>query len=180
METYTKARPMVDNPDFDEQRAAALRALEGAQIDEPLVPLIAELNRLPYCFTLQCCYGHFLPEGEIDEQTLAPPPVRGRKPVEYRIAYLALCIRDDAEGRALLEAVKGLRDVERMVVQVGSADWFWDQQVNTYVVQVGLRKHKRQDSMTLDGKQARHVAHTRTLLYRHFSELVQGLLAEPE
>jgi len=177
METYTKARPFVDNPDFDVQRMAALVGLGQADLDEPLRPLVAQLNQLPYLFTLQCCYGHFVQPGEPDRHTLEPPPARGRVELEYRIAYLALCLRDDDQGRAFLEAFRGLRDVERMLVQVGSADWFWQRQVNSYVIQVSPRKHKRQDTMTLDGKQARKIAQVRVKLWRELAEMVQGLPA---
>ena len=91
MQTYTKARPIEDDPDFEARRDAARAALDLPDVDEPMVPLVEELNRLPHCFTLQCCFGHFVADGETDPRTLAPPPPMGKKSMEYNLAYVAFC-----------------------------------------------------------------------------------------
>ncbi len=175
METFTKARPIVENPGFASQRDAALLALDRSAIDAPLVPLIGDLNALPCCFTLQCCWGHFLPPGEADDHTMAAPPARGMAELEYRLAYVAFCVSDDGAGRALRDAVGELMDAEPRFVQFGSADWFWERQLNSYAIQVAPRRARGQDRMTLDGKQARLVSHARTRMFREFAELARSL-----
>ncbi len=173
MQTYTKTRPIEDNPDFEAQRDAAREALDLSTVDEPMVRLIQDLNRLPHVFTQQCCFGHFVGDGETDTSTLAPPPPMGKKPMEYRLAYLAFCVSDDDRGRAFLERVRDLRDLDPKYIQVCSADWFWDQQVNSFAIQVSPKRMRKLDSMTLDGKEIRHVSHVRTQLWRRFSDAVK-------
>lgn len=173
METFTKARPLVENPNFAGQREAALRALADADLDEPLKDLIADLNRRPCCFTLQCCWGHFLTPDEADEHTLAAPPARGKAELDYKLAYVAFCVSDDDEGRALRDEIRGLVDAEPRFVQFGSADWFWERQVNSYAIQVAPRNRRKRDRMILDGKQARLLAHARTRMFREFAELLR-------
>ena len=75
METYTIPKELVENPDFEAQKQETLAGLNREMIDAPIVAHIEALNRLPYCFTLQCCYGHFLYIGQPDPQNLAPLPV---------------------------------------------------------------------------------------------------------
>lgn len=179
MQTYTKARPIEDNPDFETQRDAARAALEISAVDEPMVPLVEALNRLPHCFTLQCCFGHFLAEGESDTRTLEPPPPMGKQSMEYRLAYVAFCVSGDDPGRAFLDAVRDLRELDPKYIQVCSADWFWDRQVNSYAIQVSPKRMRKLDAMTLDGKEIRHVSHVRTQLWRRFAALVLDEIAHP-
>ena len=60
METFTGIRAFVDHPDYRTHRQAALNSLDMETIDAPIVPIIEGMATLPYCFTLQSCYGHFL------------------------------------------------------------------------------------------------------------------------
>lgn len=173
MQTYTKARAIEVDPDFDAERDATRAGLDLDALDEPMVPLVRDLNRLPHAFTLQCCFGHFVGEGETDTHTLAPPPPTGRKTMEYRIAYVAFCVRGDERGQAFVEAVRGLRELDPKYIQVGSADWFWNRRVNSFVIQVGPKRGRKRDTMPLDGKEIRHVSHVRTQLWRRFATLVQ-------
>jgi len=173
MQTYMKARPVEDNDTFEAQRSDALAALDLSAMDEPMVSLVESLNRLPHCFTLQCCFGHFVAAGDTDTRTLAPPPPMGKTPMEYRVAYVAICIRDDEHGRGLLDRIHELRDLDPKYIQVGSADWFWERQVNSYIIQVGPKRMRKHDAMTLDGKELRHVSHVRTQLWRRFAALVR-------
>jgi hypothetical protein len=172
METFTRPRPLIDNPDFAAHRVAALDALDTAAVDAPLRDLISALNRLEHSFTLQCCWGHFRGPGEDPPQDNPPP--RGRADLEYAVAYLALAVRDDAAGEAWLETLRGLKMAEPRFVQFGSADWFWERQINSYVLQVGPKKSRRLDRMTVDGKQARLIAHARTRLFRELAVVARG------
>jgi len=60
LETFTEFKDFVANPRYNEQRQQSLSRLDIDQIDPPIIELISAFAKLPYCFTLQSCYGHFL------------------------------------------------------------------------------------------------------------------------
>ena len=59
METYAEPKPFVDNPDFYLQKRENIEGLTDGMIDPPILDIVKALNSLPFCFTLQCCFGHF-------------------------------------------------------------------------------------------------------------------------
>lgn len=68
METFTKLKPFVDNPLFEEQREITLKRLDISTIDAPIIEIVNGLANLHYCFPLQSCYGHFVYRvGQYDE-----------------------------------------------------------------------------------------------------------------
>ncbi|MCP3891675.1 MAG: hypothetical protein GY702_22820 [Desulfobulbaceae bacterium] len=77
METYTAPKPFESYPGFQTDRQLALNNLEISLVDNPLVGLIKDLNTLPYLFTLQCCYGHFL---TTDGEEISDPDFSGSWP----------------------------------------------------------------------------------------------------
>ena len=162
METFIPPKDLVDNPHYSAQRRAALADLQDAWIDAPIVEHIRTLNSLPHCFTLQCCYGHFLTSGQADPHNLEPLPV-AEVPgsVEYRIAYLALCVENSTAGRELLEVLSEVTAIDPENVQFGCATWFWERQVNSYVLQVEPDRFKDADRAVLDYEEALHIEKTR-------------------
>jgi len=89
METYTEPKDLVENPQYQDQRRKNLAGLSDDMIDEPIIGLINALNKLPHCYTLQCCYGHFVYNGQKDPHNLGPLPETDTiRKVEYRIAYI--------------------------------------------------------------------------------------------
>jgi len=60
METFTKLKTLVDDPRYVEKREESLRKLQISTIDAPIVGIIEDGAKLPYCFTLQSCYGPFI------------------------------------------------------------------------------------------------------------------------
>lgn len=103
METFTEAKKFVSDPNYLERRVRMVkeleRAINGENIDLPLVDLLLGYNSLPYCFTLQSCYGHFVYDEQRDPKNTDPIP-RPSIPnpdagVEYRIAYMAVCFRTE-------------------------------------------------------------------------------------
>jgi len=56
----------VENPQYQDQRQKSLADLNNGMIDVPIIGLINDFNRLPFCFTLQSCYGHFVYNGQND------------------------------------------------------------------------------------------------------------------
>jgi len=93
LETFIELKELVENPHYQEQRKKSLAVLTNVMIDAPIIDLIKGFNELPYCFTLQSCYGHFLYKGQEDANNLDPLPITNTiSTVEYRIAYIAFCI----------------------------------------------------------------------------------------
>jgi hypothetical protein len=174
METFGAPKALVANPDFAAQRRRSLVGLTDEMLDAPLRRLIRKLNGLPYCFTLQCCYGHFVHAGQSDPHNLAPlSTAAGLSRVTYRIAYVALCLDASIQGKQLLETLKGLPRLDPSNIQFGSAAWFWRQQVNTYALQVEPERFKFQDQAVLDGPEALKIERLRTLFFERFMDAVE-------
>lgn len=173
METFTEARELIENPRFEQDRRAALAELDLGSIDAPIVDVIATMAGLPYCFTLQSCYGHFICAPAQEPRSLEPVPVGHTGSVRYRIAYVGLCVENSPSGRELLEALRGIPKIDIDYVQFGSADWFWKDWPNSYALQVEPRRYMIQDEADLPASEAFHVQRTRDLF---FAEL-RGVLA---
>jgi len=104
METYCELKPFTENPNFDRQKEKALKKLNLNLIDAPLQPMIKQLNDLPHCFTLQCCFGHFVHDKQPDENSLEPiSKFVDTDDILYRIAYVAFCIKNSEQGKWLLQ-----------------------------------------------------------------------------
>jgi len=102
METFTEQKALSDNPNYKEQREKNLAGLTDGMIDEPIIEIINSFNGIPYCFTLQSCYGHFVHSGQTGAHNMDPLPSKiPDSKVEYRIAYIAFCIENNDNGRLL-------------------------------------------------------------------------------
>ncbi|MFN2133076.1 MAG: hypothetical protein ACK2VD_21295 [Anaerolineae bacterium] len=175
METFIEPRELVENPHYARQRRKAVHGLHDGMIDAPIVELVRRLNELPHCFTLQSCYGHFLYEGQDDPHHLGALPVTGAiARVEYRIAYLAFCVANSASGRELLAALQGITMIDPSNVQFGCATWFWERQINSYVLQVEPDRFMYQDRAMLDYGEALHIEATRDAFLARLRELLQN------
>ena len=175
METFTGVKPLVDNPDFDEQRRRCLAALDLGAIDAPLRGIIEAFTRLECCYTLQCCWGHFLPGGIGDPHTLAPLPASpAAEGVQYRIAYLALCVENNAAGRAFLDELCRIPDRDPEYIQFGCAEWFWDRVVvNSYALQVEPVRYQDRDTVMLSHPEALHVQAVRDEFFAAVREILR-------
>jgi hypothetical protein len=174
METFTEARPFVANRHFDDQRRAALLELDLSTIDPPIVEMVKGFTRLPYCFTLQSCFGHFLYPGQTDILNVDPLPVDANiEVVEYRIAYIALCIEGSAPGKALFDEMQAIAATDPENIQFGSADWFWERQLNSYALQVEPREHMFKDRCQIDYQQALLVERVRDRFFEEITGLLQ-------
>jgi len=143
-------------------------------IDAHIIELIHAFNRLSYCFTLQCCYGHFLYEGQKDDHNLDPLPITDTiAEVEYRIAYICLCIENSESGRKLLEALSQIPAIDPKNIQLCCAEWFWERQINSYALQVEPERFKHQDKAILNYKEALHIEKIRNGFFVKLQELVR-------
>ena len=167
METYTEFKSLVKNPLFNQQREKALSQLDFNAIDTPIKEIIKNFSNLSYCFTLQCCYGHFLYNDQKNPQNIEPlPKLDNISKIEYRIAYIALCIRNNKQGRMLLQKLKKIPEIDPDYVQFGCGDWFWKQQVNSYALQVEPERYKRKDKTIVNYQEALHIEKVRNEFFR--------------
>jgi hypothetical protein len=169
MDTFMAARALVAFPGYAQERERALDAIVLGDLDAPVVDVVEAFNDLPHLFTLQCCHGHFLTHPGQDEHDLAPLPAGHGGAVRYRIAYVAFCVQDCGPGRAFLERASRLPAlVDPEYVQFGCAGWFWDQWVDSYVLQVEPVAHRYKDQAALAAGEALQTQRARD---RFFEEL---------
>ncbi|MGD8520817.1 MAG: hypothetical protein PVF56_06695 [Desulfobacterales bacterium] len=177
METFTAARAFVVNPDYDEERRASLRKLDLSSIDPPIVEIVKGFAWLSYCFTLQSCYGHFLYAGQIDTHNTEPLPLgESIDNIEYRIAYLALCLEDSPAGRDLFDELGEITSVDPDYLQFGSADWFWERHLNSYALQVEPKNRMTRDRCHIDYQEALQVEKVRNRFFDELTILLQKRL----
>lgn len=163
----------MENPLFTVQKQKSLAGLSDVIIDEPIINIISSLNALHCCFTLQCCYGHFLYIGQQNKHSLDPlPRTNTISRVEYRIAYIAFCIENSETGRSLFDTLSNVTIINPDNIQFCSAEWFWERQVNSYALQVEPDRFKHQDKAFLDYKEALQVEQVRNAFFAH----LRGLL----
>ncbi len=175
METFTKAREFVENRGYVHARQKSVSGLDLASIDGPMMGIVEGFAALPHCFTLQCCYGHFLCAPEQDPHNFEPIPLGFSGPVTYRIAYIAFCLENSRRGQALRQSLARLPAVDPDYVQFGSADWFWDRWMNSYALQVEPKAHMLKDEAILGSAEA---LHTQAVRDRFFDVLRVLLAAE--
>ncbi len=177
METFTELKDLAENPHYQVQKRKILSDLNDDMIDTPIVDLINGFNKLPYCFTLQSCYGHFVYNGQKDTHNLDPLPAKEIiAQVEYRIAYIALCIENSASGRGLFEALKEITAIDPDNVQFCCAEWFWKKQINSYALQVEPDRFKLKDTAIIDFKEALHIEKIRNTFFIRLYELLENAI----
>ena len=157
------------------QRQKSLSSLTDDMIDEPIIDLINGFNKLPHCFTLQSCYGHFVYNGQKNLHSLDPLPVKDTiTSVEYRIAYIAFCIENITSGRGLFKTLKEITAIDPENVQFCCAEWFWERQVNSYALQVEPDRFKHRDTAILDYREALYIEKVRDKFFVRLSELLEN------
>lgn len=127
---------------------------------------------LPHCFTLQCCYGHFLHASQPDPHNTERLPSAGVAWVEYRIAYLAVCIEASVPGRRLRAQFEELPNIDPDYVQFASPEWFWERQVNSYALQVEPVRLEDRDVATIGYEEALRVQEIRDLFFDRIAVIV--------
>lgn len=177
METFTDLKDFVANPRYGKQRQQSLNRLDIDQIDPPIIDLISGFAKLPYCFTLQSCYGHFLHSRQKDDHNIEALPITGSiQSVDYRIAYIALCIEDNSSGKTLFENFRRIPETDPEYIQFGCAEWFWERQVNSYALQVEPSRYMTKDKIRVGYQEARHIERVRNRFFDQLNTLVQARL----
>ena len=176
METFTKVKRFLANPGFRKQRQKILNNIDLDSIDSSIIKIISGFLKLPYCFTLQCCYGHFLYDGHEDPYSLDPLPVSEKiGDVEYKIAYIAFCIQDSPPGKILFKKLSKVPEIDPEYIQFGSASWFWKKQVNTYALQVEPERYCLRDTASINYEEALHVERIRNLFFQRLEDIIQEM-----
>ena len=176
MESFTELKQLIDNPQYKEQRQNCLAKLDFNTLDAPLQDIVSGLCELPYCFPLQSCYGHFVHNHYPDPYNLEPIPTTGDiTRIEYRIAYLAICIENNSQGRELIDHLAKIPEIDPANIQFGCANWFWKRQVNSFVLQVEPERYALQDSCILNFEEAIQVEKTRNQFIKKMRVAVQDL-----
>lgn len=177
METFTQTKEFVDDPSYNKRRLESLSKLDTETIDVPIAELIRGLAQLPYCFTLQSCYGHFLHGDQKNPKNIKPLPIwDSTAMVDYRIAYVALCIQDNDTGRALFNDLREFTEIDPEYIQFGCAEWFWRTHPNSYALQVEPERHMNKDSVSVSYQEALHIEATRNEFFRMLNDLIQRKL----
>lgn len=141
-------------------------------IDEPMIDIVERFAHMEYCYTLQSCYGHFMAEHCVDDRNtrrVAEIEPKGDT-LHYRIAYIALCVRNSAEGRGLLADMKAVAKVDPEYIQFGCAEWFWRNCVNSYILQVSPLRNAHQDHFDVSIEEALRIEQARDRFYERLRE----------
>ena len=178
METFTEPKNLVDDPHYFEQRQRSLLDLDINTIDIPIAEIISSFTKLPYCFTLQSCYGHFLYTGQEDKNGIERLPVSDSiTAIEYKIAYVAICIENSRLGKGLLQSLEQIPTIDPEYIQFGCAEWFWTRQVNSYALQVEPIRYMTKDKILIDYNEALHVEKVRNKFFAQLNKLIQEQLS---
>jgi hypothetical protein len=94
--------------------------------------------------------------------------------VEYRIAYIALCIENSDLGRMLFDALKGITNIDPENIQFCCAEWFWERQINSYALQVEPDRFKFEDKVVLDYQKALKIEKIRNTFFIRLYELLEN------
>ena len=181
METYTELKELAENLHYRIQRRECLYSLTDDMIDMPIIKIIKGFNKVPYCFTLQSCHGHFVYSGQKDPHNIEPLPVTDTiTEVEYRVAYIAVCIENSASGRETIKSLKEITNIDPKNIQFCCAEWFWTRQINSYVLQVEPDRFKHKDQAILDYKEAVYIEKVRNDFFDQLDKLLVNVKKESE
>ena len=96
--------------------------------------------------------------------------------VEYKIAYIALCIENSKQGKFIFQYLRNIPSIDPEYIQFGCAEWFWERQVNSYTLQVEPKRHMTKDRLSVDYWEALHIEKVRNKFFTELSKLVQDLI----
>jgi len=165
----------VENRGYDRARQKSIAELDLSSVDGPITDIVEGFTAIPHCFTLQCCYGHFLCAPEQGRHNIDPIPHGFSGSATYRIAYIAFCLENSPQGQVLRQSLARLSAIDPEFVQFGSAGWFWERCVNSYALQVEPDAHMLKDEAILGPAEA---LRTQAVRDRFFEELRVLLAAE--
>lgn len=181
MITFTIPKPFVEDPEYRKKKEKSLIELEDIlkknELDLPIKKVIMEINKIPCCFTLQSCYGHFVHLYQKNSNNIESLSKYSSEKIDvlYRIAYVAFCIQDNEPGKLLYEDLKLLVKIDPRYIQFGSSDWFWDQCVNSFVLQVSPERRRYEDKFNIDMEEALYIENVRNKFYQKLRDSIRKI-----
>lgn len=181
MITFTIPKPFVEDPEYRKKKEKSLIELEDIlkknELDLPIKKVIMEINKIPCCFTLQSCYGHFVHLYQKNSNNIVSLSKYSSEKIDvlYRIAYVAFCIQDNEPGKLLYEDLKLLVKIDPRYIQFGSSDWFWDQCVNSFVLQVSPERRRYEDKFNIDMEEALYIENVRNKFYQKLRDSIRKI-----
>ncbi len=137
--------------------------------------MIEVISKLTFCFTLQSCYGHFLYDKQRNRKNTEPlPNSESIIHVEYRIAYIAFCIENSKSGRIFFDRLQEIPIIDPEYIQFGCAEWFWERQCNSYVLQVEPRRYKTKDKINIEHQEALHIEKIRNEFFKELEKAIKS------
>ncbi len=174
METFTKIEEFVSNPDYQKNRQNCLNKIKIDSIDKPIEKIIKDFLKLPYCFTIQSCYGHFLYKGQEDPFNIKPLPDSDNiEIVEYRIAYVAFCLENSRRGKKLFKKLSTVPELDDNYIQFGCAGWFLKKYLNSYVLQVEPERFKTEDKAFIPYREALYIEKLKKNFFKKLHYIIQ-------
>ena len=175
METFTKPKKLIRNPDYPHNKVEQISKIRSPKVDLPLRKFICTFNRIPHAFTLQCCWGHFLPKNQEKPVKMDELPESYElEKVLYQIAYIAFCVQHCNEGKQFLKRLEQTVSLNPLFIQFGSASWFWQRQVNSFVLQVMPDRFKLHDRIVLDYEEALQIQKWRSVFFNHLNQKIDS------
>jgi len=174
LQTFIEPKELEENPQFKKQKRKTLRRLKESMIDKPIIDVVNGFSKLTYCFTMQSCFGHFVYNTQKDHYNIEPLPITDTiSTVEYRIAYIAICIENCESGKRFIKALDEITSLDSENIQFCSAEWFWKRQVNSYALQVEPERFMQKDTAILDYREALNIEKIRNKFFVLIQELLQ-------
>lgn len=87
---------------------------------------------------------------------------------------MAFCLESSQFGIELFNALSRIPEIDPDFVQFGSADWFWERYLNSYVLQVEPARHMNKDQFIVEHSEAQHIQRIRDLFFTRIAELLES------
>jgi len=78
------------------------------------------------------------------------------------------------------KALQNMQDIDKDYIQFGSADWFWERQLNSFVLQVEPTEYKYEDRALINWEKAIHIDKTRQILFKELKHLLSEEISKVE
>ena len=100
--------------------------------------------------------------------------------IKYRIACIAVCIENSRKGKGLLRDLEQIPLIDPDYIQFRCAEWFWERQVNSYVLQVVPERFVRQDKYLIDYREAIRIERIRDSFFAALDDVLRRHLGRME
>ena len=183
METFTSPKEFEEYLFFNQRKKEALKdfysELKKGLIDRPIIDILKDFNKIPYCFTMQGCYGHFVHKKQKDSHNLESISRHKQKSnIKYRIAYLAIGLDNNKSGKKMYNDLEKVKDINPDYIQFGSADWFNMKCPNNFILQVEPERDKYKDTSIVEKDEALKLEKAKTNMFDELRKIAKKHLGK--